>query len=193
MGQEWYRFNDRVVHKINIQRRYNVNLVFYKCQDIPAFISGSHLSGIPTLGKVTVLNRKITAANGQDAGKGPDKSLRPPLITPAPETPAPKINTPLPVEHPERVQPSRHNKEYVAYYTYDSLSSSDDEIIDRTHRDEEYKPPRNKGRTITCIFLIELQITRYICTEYLRGCSDSTQLSYCELIVGSCNNTYQST
>ena len=169
MGQQWYRFDDGVVHKINIQRRYNVNLVFYRRQDIPPFISGADLSRIPTLGKVTVLNRKPSLRNAQDGDKKPDISSRPPLITPAAEKASPKIMTPLPVEHPERIQPSRHHKDYVVYYPYDSLSSSDDEIIDRTHRDEEYKPPKNKGRTITAIALSNSIESTYISIEYLTG------------------------
>lgn len=154
INDNWYRFDDAVVHQINRQNSYSVNLVIYRRQDVPQFISGSDLSCIHVLGPVTILNRKSATANVKDSMSKDNEDnvngserLKPPLITPSKESPkeSTKYSTPLKPEHPDRVQPSRGNKDFVIYYAYDSLSSSDEEPVDRTHTDHEYIPPRNKG------------------------------------------------
>ena len=81
INDEWFRFDDSVVHRVQIQQEYNVNLVVYRRNDTPAFMPPVDLSGIPHLQKSVVLNRKNSSgdANDNKNTNGPS-SQRPPLI-----------------------------------------------------------------------------------------------------------------
>ena len=81
---EWFRFDEGVVHRVQIQWEYNVNLVVYRRNDTPAFMPPVDLSGFPHLQKSVVLNRKNSSceANANKNTNGPS-SQRPPLITPS--------------------------------------------------------------------------------------------------------------
>ena len=154
IGPNWYRFDDGVVHRVDLQAHYNVNLVMYRHQDTPAFISGADLSSVPVLGKVTILNRKpkpfVPQPQDNDIPDEVPENTRPPLITktdPEPKSAEKSSNT-LKPERPQRHQPSRANKAYVLYYAPDSLSSSQEDIVDKTHSDSEYIPPNKKGMMV---------------------------------------------
>ena len=84
INDEWFCFDDRVVHRVQIHWEYNVNLVVYRRNDTPAFMPSVDLSGIPHLQKSVVLNWKNSSgeANANKNTNSPS-SQRPPLITPS--------------------------------------------------------------------------------------------------------------
>ena len=145
---EWFRFDDGVVHQVQIQREYNVNLVVYRWNDTPAFMPPVDLSGIPHLQKSVVLNWKNSSGDTNDnKNTNGTSSQRPPLITPS-STDGNGVcsagNLPS-IEKPQRMQPYRQNKDYVVYYAPDSTSSSEEPMEDCTHSDTDYIPPKSAG------------------------------------------------
>ena len=172
IGPNWYRFDDGVVHRIDLQPHYNVNLIMYRRYDTPAFISAADLSSIPVLGKVTVLNRKpkSVVSDPQEDLQQADlpESGRPPLITKSDPQPKSSQTSPKPLkpERPQRQQPSRGNKAYILYYTPDSLSSSEEDIVDKTHIDTDYIPPDQKGMLIFKFNYVNAHNWLYIFAEY---------------------------
>ena len=148
IDDQWFCFDERVVHRVNIMWEYSVNLVVYRHNDTLAFMTAVDLSAIPQLQKAVVLNRRNSGGNSND--KQTDKqtsSQRPPLITPSTSdgnaVQSPK-NLPS-IEKPERVQPYQQNKDYVVYYAPDSTSSSEEGREDHTHSDSDYIPSKSTG------------------------------------------------
>ena len=148
INDEWFHFDDGVVHRVQIQQEYNVNLVVYRRNDTPAFMPPVDLSGIPHLQKSVVLNRKNSSgeANANKNTSGPS-SQRPPLIAPSSSdgNVVRSVGNLPSIEKPKRTQPYRCNKDYVVYYAPDSNSSSEEPMEDRTHSDTEYIPPKSAG------------------------------------------------
>ena len=66
INDEWFHFDDGVVHRVQILHKYNVNLVVYRRNDTPAFMPPVDLSGIPHLQKSVVLNRKNSGGDAND-------------------------------------------------------------------------------------------------------------------------------
>ena len=84
INDKWFCFDDGVVHRVQILREYNVNLVVYRRNDTPAFMPAVDLSGIPHLQKSVVLNRKNSGGEANDnKNTNGTSSQRPPLITPS--------------------------------------------------------------------------------------------------------------
>ena len=196
---KWYRFDDAVVHQVTLQEHYNVNIVMYRRHDTPAFISGSDLSTIPVLGKVTILNKRSTPVPRDDGKETPSQGdehkgirgkQRPPLITPS--MPSPKsrseIHQPSKTRASKRHQPARANKAYVVYYADDSASSSEEDIQDRTHSDSEYTPPNVKGMWQNLDPCEELIMQPYTHAEYLSSSHKIFAIYYVHFIVGSGHN-----
>ena len=57
MGDQWFCFNDGVVHKVNLLQTYSINLVIYRLENTEGYNPPMDLSSIPELGKSVVLNR----------------------------------------------------------------------------------------------------------------------------------------
>ena len=51
MGNNWYRFDDVVVHKVTLMCAYSVNLVIYCMPEVPAYDPPMSLDAIPELRK----------------------------------------------------------------------------------------------------------------------------------------------
>ena len=127
---------------------YNVNLVVYRCNDTPAFITPVDLSVIPQVQKAVVLNCKNSGGNGNDNETSKQTSLqRPPLITSS-ATDGNAVDSPKnlsSIEKPKRVQPYQQNKDYVIYYEANSTSSSEEAMEECTHSDTNYIPSKSAG------------------------------------------------
>ena len=148
MGDQWLRFDDAVVHRVQLQRNYNVNLVIYRHQDRDPYISPLDLTQIPSLGRSVILNRKTTSAQSvAPPDKSSPASSRPSLITyeAGPSTIEPVDSPMIKPKMPTHQQPGRASKEYVVYYGIDSKSSDEENSVDRTHPDSEYIPENPKG------------------------------------------------
>ena len=148
IDDQWFRFDDRVVHRVNIMWEYSVNLVVYQRNDTPVFMTAVDLSVIPQLQKAVVLNCRNSGGNGNDKQTNKQTSLqRPPLITPSTNdgnTVQSPENLPS-IEKPQRVQPYQWNKDYVVCYAPDSTSSSEKGREFRTNSDTNYIPPKSTG------------------------------------------------
>ena len=117
MGDEWLRFDDGVVHKVQLTRAYSVNLVTYQLATAAAYVPPMNLDAVPQLGKSVILNRKNSkqspsSPKGGDPQETPNsKSISgpPPLITPSSLTSdqgEPSTDPILKPEVPTRRQPS---------------------------------------------------------------------------------------
>ena len=149
MGDTWYRFDDGVVHRINLMHAYSVNLVIYRMAQVPAYDPPMSLAAVPELSKSVILNCK-----GSDNAQNPPtpsvgNAMRPSLITPTEKRSSDVGNsTPsnaMRPERPTRIQPSWRNKDFVVYFGLDSQSSGDEAPLDRTHPDSDYVPDTNRG------------------------------------------------
>ena len=151
----WYRFDDSVVHKVDLNHSYSVNLVIYRRHDMPPYICAASLAGVKTLTRSVPLNRK---PKPKVTDNETSSSSRPPLITPDEHTsPITRSATrSMKVENPTQSQPNRGNKSYVIYYGIGSDSSSDENIEDKTHFDSEYVQPKSKGKIMQCIFVLNI-------------------------------------
>ena len=146
--EQWLRFDDAVIHCVQLQRSYNVNLVIYRHQDRDAYVSPLDLTQIPSLGRSVILNRKTPSAQLVALSqKSSPTSGRPSLITyeAGPSTRDPIDSAMMKPEMPTHQQPGRASKEYVVYYGVDSQSSDKENSIDKTHPDSEYIPDNPKG------------------------------------------------
>ena len=180
INDEWFRFDDGVVHRVQILHEYNVNLVVYRRNDTPAFMPAVDLSGIPHLQKSVVLNRKNSGGDANDnENTNGTSSQRPPLITLS-STDGNGVwsagNLPS-IEKPQRMQPYRQNKDFVVYYTPDSTSSSEEPMEDPTHSDTDYIPPKSAG--IFWPNICQLCVHVILCQWYIEGLSDDVALCTC--------------
>ena len=170
INDEWFRFDDGVVHQVQIQWEYNVNLVVYRRNDTPAFMPPVDLSGIPHLQKSVVLNLKNSSgdANDNKNTNGPS-SQRPPLITPSSTNAnvGQSVGNLPSIEKPQRMQAYRQNKDYVVYYAPDSNSSSEEPMKDHTHSDTDYIPPKSAG--IFCLNICHLCSHVILCQWSIEG------------------------
>ena len=180
INDKWFRFDDGVVHRVQILHEYNVNLVVYRRNDAPAFMPPVDLSGIPHLQKSVVLNCKNSGGDANDKKNTNDtSSQRPPLITPL-STDGNGVRSAgnLPsIEKPQRMQPYRWNKDYIVYYTPNSTSSSEEPMEDGTHSDTHYIPPKSAG--IFWPNICHLCIHVMLCQWSIEGLSDDLALSTC--------------
>ena len=149
IGAQWFRFDNAVVHRVTLLHSYCINLTIYRRRDTPGYDTSTDLTIIPELQKSVILNRHNSQSNNITEDPKSSNSSKPPIISgndpdlaPHPEPPKTPAIKP---ERPTRSQPYRSKKEYVVYYGMDSQSSSDEGKPDRTHPDEEYVPPSNKG------------------------------------------------
>ena len=157
MADGWYRFDDGVVHKVNIGCAYSVNMVFYRLSTVPAYKPPMSLESILELGKSIILNWK---KSGQDNNIEPSNNKNlcssgsmnegpPPLISSQPSTSTNGAthseSQTLGPEILTRRQPSRGSKDFVVYFGADSQSSVDETPPDRTHPDTDYIPDDNTG------------------------------------------------
>ena len=136
-----------MVHQVQLQRSYNVNLVIYRCQDRDPYISPLDLTQIPSLGRSVTLNRKTPSAQSVGPTDKPSPpSGRPSLIMyeAGPSTMDPVDSPMMKPKMPTHQQPSRASKEYVVYYGIDSQSSDEENSVDRTHPNSEYIPENLK-------------------------------------------------
>ena len=177
--QEWYRFDDAVVHKVDLNRSYSVNLVIYRRHDMPAYICPASLANVKLLQRAVPLNRK-PPGKANNSSDEPSSSKKPNLITPdSSNSGAPAAHgSKLKPEAPTRSQPTRANKAYVVYYSIGSESSSDENVEDRTHTDSEYVQPKSKGMCMQCKIGVsqsnvlvkwsEVNVMVKLCTEYFK-------------------------
>ena len=151
----WYRFDDSVVHKVDLNRSYSVNLVIYRKHDMLPYICAASLAGVKTLSRSVPLNQKPKPKVSEDKTSS---SSRPPLIMPDECTSLKRSSASgsLKLEVPTRSQPNRGNKSYIVYYGIGSDSSSDENIEDKTHSDSEYVQPKSRGKTMQCTFLLNI-------------------------------------
>ena len=177
INDEWFCFDDGVVHRVQIQQEFNVNLVVYRRNDTPAFMPPVDLSGIPHLQKSVVLNRKNSSGDANDnKTTNGTSSQRPPLITPS-STDGNGVRSAanLPsIEKPQRMQPYRRNKDYVVYYAPNSTSSSEEPMEDRTHSDTDYIPPKSAG--IFCLNICHLCSHVILCQWSIEGLENDLAL-----------------
>ena len=149
IGAQWFRFDDAVVHQVNLLQSYCINLAIYRRQDTPGYDMSTDLTIIPQLQKSIILNRRNSQSNNFTEDPNSSNSIKPPLISPnnsdLPADPDPPKTPVIKLEKPTCSQPYRSKKKYVVYYGMDSQSSSDEGKPDRTHPDEEYVPPSAKG------------------------------------------------
>ena len=149
MGDTWYRFNDGVVHRINLMCAYSVNLVIYCMAQVPAYDPPMSLAAVPELSKSVILNRKASETPQNPPTPSVGNPIRPSLITPT-EKRSSDVGNSMPSnamrpERPTRIQPSQRNKDFVVYFGLDSQSSGDEAPPDRTHPDSDYVPDTNRG------------------------------------------------
>ena len=180
INEEWFHFDDGVIHRVQILCEYNVNLVVYRRNDTLTFIPSVDLSGIPHLQKSVVLNRKNSGGDGNDKkNTNNTSSQRPPLITPS-TTDGNGVwsasNLPS-IEKPQRMQPYRRNKDYVVFYAPDSTSSSEEPMEDCTHSDSDYIPPKSAG--IFCPNIFHLCLHVMFCQCSIKGLPDDVAFSTC--------------
>ena len=143
-----------MVHRVQLQRSYNVNLVIYRHQDRDAYVSPLDLTQIPSLGRSVILNRKTPSAQSvAPSDKSSPASGRPSLImyVAGPSTMDPVDSPMMKPEMPTHQQPGRTSKEYVVYYGVDSQSSDEENSVDKTHPDSEYIPENPKGTYVVYI------------------------------------------
>ena len=148
IGGEWLHFDDAVVHRVQLQRTYNVNLVIYRWQDRDPYISPLDFMEVPALRKSVILNRKVTTSQSVPASdNAAGVSGRPSLLTyDAGTSTWDQIETPvMKPELPMHYQPQRASKDYIVYHGIDSQSSDEEDVMDRTHPDSEYIPDILKG------------------------------------------------
>ena len=149
MGDTWYRFDDGVVHRINLMRAYSVNLVIYRMAQVPAYDLPMSLAAVPELGKSVILNCKPSETPQNAPTPSVQNPIRPSLITPT-ERRSSDVGNSMPSnamrpERPTRIQLSWRNKDFVVYFGLDSQSSGDEAPPDRTHPDSDYVPDTNRG------------------------------------------------
>ena len=152
--EQWLWFDDAVIHHVQLQRSYNVNLVIYRSQDRDAYISPLDLMQIPSLGRSVILNRKTPNAQSvAPSQKSSSTSGRPSLIMyEAGSSTRDTIDSAMmKPEMPTHQQPGRASKEYVVYYGVDSQSSDKENSIDKTHPNSEYIPDNPKGTYVLYI------------------------------------------
>ena len=149
MGDTWYRFDDGVVHRINLMCAYSVNLVIYHMAEVPPYDPPMSLAAVPELGKSVILNWKKSETPQNAPTPSLQNPVRPSLITPTQTTGSDVGNSmasnAMRPERPTRMQPSQRNKDFVVYFGLDSQSFGEEAPPDRTHPDSDYVPDTNRG------------------------------------------------
>ena len=159
MGDDWFHFNDAVIHKVNLLRSYCINLIIYRLENIEAYEPSMDLSGIPQLGKSVALNKRansyITSEDntgninngGSVNSAGSSRRGTPALINNDNDNvPMLANNTEPRPELPLYIQPSHRHKDFIVYFAPDSQSSGEEAPPNRTHPDDDYMLPKNFNR-----------------------------------------------
>ena len=172
VGPNWLRFDDGVVHRVELRGQYNIYLAVYRRADRMAFHTTVDVSALPILQKSVILNRRNSEQ--EVASETPDPVGKPPLITKndASSASTSTVERPIQPERPIRFQPYRKDKDFVVYYNVDSDSSDEEGRQNKANLDDDYVPPLKQGMKAPRIFLWNICFYFYelhIMMEYFCG------------------------
>ena len=180
IDEEWFRFDDAVVHRVELQQRYSVSLIVYRQARVPAYFNHVDLDNVPMLQRSRILNRRNSESQKKETETKDAENVeqptpsnfasklrhRPSLITPDSEDVGRKKRSAVELkpEKPTRVQPSRRNKDLTVYYALESESSDYDTPDDAKNADSDYIPQEAPGQYMCRINVSNICITSRLLT-----------------------------